>query len=1638
MPAPTPEVIKQFRSLVIQATSSLVTLREQRVAQDIPLSVFGHVFTQVFNNDMSMAKDILFGRIENINDSEAVEQVRSIVTMPMAAEWVADAVAQKQPMLMISDVDSDGALAQSIALEFRRETGADLSIQQKHYDPALHGFNVSQIDAWLRDSEIDSDNPFTVLVTDLGSNQQDMQHLFETMYPNGRLVIIDHHKPMADRRVKQQTANSLWVSPFTKGSVLLALRNGGGISAGYLFSEVASQALVKLKEQNLLTIDDSVLASRLEDMRKMGLAANLLDGVQSDTRLKPLYEEDVGKAMDLAALARSGRNVDRWIREGQDVHISALLPIVGREVVDELLVIRHRYMQQNHYAGCLLSAIRDAISEDFKMPEAGISEIVLRRVAQGTIEESSTTNYLMQLRPWLFNMSYESSVERDVKRTWLSLVESCLKSVKDIDRQVLEQIRKFELVREISSEHVLITQPASREIELVFAPRELKAAYQLGAKSVTMSVSAIYPDKVVLSCNSEMSMFDLLSQAEEEFPYATLNYQGNNGAGGLTVRPVHGTTAQDAIQNLLTYVQHRVSAVQANQVLSDPLMVNPIHLPLLQEMFSKMRLHVEGYAAPTLLMKVGPDTVFEDRYSMKKSPVSDLVQAKPWDMTTDPLDFSGQLKLMIPNQVLRQMLAQGYGGAMKLAMLPTGHFIASKAVAQSQIPDNVATLTLPLERDREELKAFYKKHFQHAEVPAIELSNEEIANALHFVSDGHAVQTFSESTSFATLLKTKTNALVVTDVEADGGGNAQEYNKGLLIFERQPHTGTVLSKEAFVQLADTNPDEIRHFEVLDDGSVRVNELLKKTLVSILIKSDGGERIRISIKSQALTNISEDFLFEVGMDAAEAQQHVLNILKQLGPFIVQAHNLPYDNNIIRVNMPEVYKLMEANLHLDTAVPARENQIAYMSLTVSKIGGADFYNAPHQGYNLTSLLENSQLDTFEYPSIKGTHILRVRGDEVSVFNKSSRVSVKLPEARNDVAFLARSTMGVMSSPRYSIQLMMRMATVHDMLRSMPVKFVKEIPFNDFGLSGFPRELWHAVQYNYAYDRSVDENLMLMMQIPAMREYMQSSIKFDSYLDMPDELVDARAIGTGEMYNPNRKCKTDDDAAALKAKVLEFSGLYVVRANLIKFLNNNPENAERFSKAWLYDLVLHRHEMTRKEIDQGMLQGLSEELGVPADMLEQIYRDVYRYCDMRGIQSYKAHETHNNIGLDGDVVQEKHVFDHMMKLKFLNPYIPRSVSLKLFRDPNAPVVDVLVKQVARSTMMQLVRKITGISMDGDVVAMNSYSSRQLENYSRSGISELTRRLDDESAQFKCKTLSDSDSEVKINLPYVDKQAFLKLPEAERRHLEELVELVVTGMVISNSSSVKGLSADAKTLVEKVGAHDLVLTALKASIDRFGMMIATSRADAIKTMMQRLTQKVLGVKDESIPANREIEPEDLDIVHQAFALSIEMLRNRGVNPAMTEGELADCIDLAKSEYYCAREARRTGEKVAEVPASLSGGVLYPPLAGSSKSAQTRMLTAMSNVDKRFKNISPELGASVLTTKKDPIRAILQSPLVALAMNSENPSLQNTLRSVIKNWTEETKVDMKNNWTDGPDAFESRRDGIVVRTPESHGLKPR
>lgn len=1576
------KTVAEFKSDVITACPSLVTLKDQYVVRSIPNSVFERLFREVFEGDLFLARDVLFGRIERLRNSQADKVVEAIATMERASSLIQKSLTEKQPMLLISDTDNDGSISQAIAMEARRLFDVPFKVLPKDYNPENHGFSVQQIKDWLSGSGIKENEPFTVIIVDLGTNQRQEQDLFLSSFPKATLIIADHHQPELDMMVSQDAGRSILVSPYVKGSVDLALRAGGGVSGGYLLYTLFKLSALQMREASMLPYSEQELKKLLLPMQELGRAANLLDMVKCDIRLKPLHEKDLEKAFNIASLTSSGRSLSRWMSDDQVQNLQALTPIVGAEEVKSYLDIRREMIEQNHIAHALhqvLPLIFEPTEDD-----QPLLELVTLFVANNTPSESTNDNYVEKLRPYVFNFSYENRFDGKQKKEWLTLSSKCLKDLGKIEQKIRVLLRQHNLVQQISKDHVIVTQAAGPEVEKAFSPRQLDQAYQSTDKTVKFSLVATRGNSVILSSRSTLSMHEMIFDAEETFPHADLVYRGHGGAGALTLISKAGfnqSTFQSLLEHLVFHLNEKAKAMLAQRNVDNVIEVEPIHLPLIKEIFEKTRANLTPSASPEFLLRLMPDTTFKDAYTLQKRSVIEIVSDNEWITTVEPLSFDGKKKLILPNQALKTLANDNFQGALALKLLPNGAFNASKVYTGAQLQNKqIPKMVLPAERERKELLDYYKNNFQGRDFPVLSISREQAIGALHFAANSEKVFANFEAIVIGLIDRLKLDHYVIKDVEADEAGDAECINYGACITSKDPDSGNIMSEADFNEMVLSSPDAVDNYRYLDDNKVVINERIKTLLLSQVIGNDAGKPAQPSIKVQNLTNLTPDFLKEVGTSSAEAQRNILNVYNTLGKIAVQAHNLPYDNNITRVNFPELYELTSRSIHIDSAVPSKEKQIAYTGIKVNTIDGVDFYNAEHPGYNLSTLLADTSKVSFSFPAIKGGHVLYVNGSEVSIFDLSTRISSKLELSREDLIPTLLPNLKSMQHPKYGIEKLLRMATIRDLIDHQPVKETVYVQFQDIEGVSIRPDLWAHFQTHYAFDRSVDENIIQFFLIPEVqKELLDETIPgggFDAFktfkidmLSAPKSLVDARSAGN-KSFDPNAEFETKKAAAEHKASLDTFSSKDVFKMNIYHFLDKNHQNAERYANSWLYELVLDHHETTEKNPSASFISGISEFTGVDPVMIKTIYDEAYRYRKFRGIQSYRVHETHNNIGLEGDAFQEAVAFIHMLNLKVRNPYLVGEIALRNRMNPNSTVIDVLAHQAAESTLKQMIRSTTKVALDAD--RFNTYSSKQMEQFSDEGISAKYHRGN--RAMMRCKTLSESKTEVMIELPQYDPDKYRAMSKEDRMLWEQKIENAVTLLVLANSR--KSAEGEIKTLIENLVTSPENMALFKEIREHFGPAFATQRESQLKTMLSAFSEAILGHKPLKIPSNREVPIEDLDLckdVMRKIILALE--ETQGFVSAIPIEAVEDAIYKAKGQYLANQKAiNHLIDKGEMIKVEVVDP--YPPLDQWAKSAQTKYLNGLSNVLNDLSDVFPELANTVLTTKTDLLDFLMKSPV--------------------------------------------------------------
>lgn len=1610
------DVVKTFRSKVLVACPNLVTLKEQRIISNLPLKIFEDVYSKVFNADMKLATKVLFNQYKDSSDGllpipllsapnegghlynydfsdhlgEGEEELKSIYTIKKAADFFSEAVLDNLPTLVISDVDSDGSIAQSIAVDVRKLTGQRISISSRDYNSQEMGFNLEQIQQYVEDSELRDDDPFLVICADMGSNQKHNQEQFLKRYPKGKLIIADHHTLQAENRVEENLPRSVLVSPFVKGSARLSLKRGGGVSGSYLLYSIVSMSLRSIKSNadfalqrnnglaKFIELGNEEFVNRLRPLREMAKVANLLEYTDTDIRMKPLNEFEIERAYKVSALTNKGKSLGKWITESQKKNIDSIRGIIGDESAEVFQSLRVRMLEQNHIARSIFESlgIIFAKQKTGELSNKEVPELIASNIVDINADTSADRNYLELLRPYVFNFEYENQFPEDVKGIWLKIATTCLNSVGKIESEIIEEIRAHKLIVEVprgGKDFITITRPENPLISTVFTERQRSMAYSSASKEVDMSVTYLSKDKVVIKARSEHSLRDILSHEGVSDPevkdlLSNITFSGHANIGYIEFPVLRNVNPIDYIERLADVVDLKIKSILDKRVLENVIEVAPIHLDIMKEIFQKMRLHLEPSVSPNLVMRISENSHFEDAYTAQMRSIKDIAEEDPWMSTSESLNFEQTSRLSIPNQAIKAVLNANFTSALGVKYLPNGNYMVNKVITATQLENskNKLVLEIPLDKERKALKKYYIDKYVATGKHITEIPRDEAMSSLKFMRDGSDVFKKNESLMLGAMDRLGADSYIVIDVEADGGANAVCIMVGLAIFTKIDGSGEKLSKDDLMHRLAHDGKNISNYREIGEGEFIANEQLKVELTSHAINKDGTKPIRVSMKTQNLTNLTQEFLDEVGMSSIDAQDQLVEILSNKGKFILQAHNLPYDRNIARVNFPKFYDVMKTGIQLDSAIPSKELELAYVSTTVSVIDRKNFYNASHVGYNLSTLLEDRKKHpAFQYPGLKGDVILDVSGEEINMIDLKTGVSSRVNMDRESLSLHARKNVTSVSSPQYGIAKMLRMLTIKEMISHKPFDDVTKIDFISYGVAALPSKLWEHFQNNYAFEFTLEQNLDNFQVLPDSREFMQSELHVENVDRVDEKFAEYRNYGAGKTYELG--VKPTKRAVELFTTI---SGRDLLKANAIRFLNTNSEQAERYSLAWAYESVLDNHEVTSnpKDMGAGFFDGMSKMTGFPDSLLRKIYDDAYDYKQSRNIRTYKIHETHNVVSPEGDAYQEVHAFLYLLHDKTRNPFANGEFSLDLSINPNYRAINAITQEAAASTIKQTIKDISGVVIDSSSV--NSFSSKQVDNFSDDGISIKGQRTGIPS--FTCKGILgvDVSTGVKIEVPDFDVDAYRLLSKAERMSVENRLNEAVSAIIFANSLNDKSLTTLGSGMLLRALTSPAVTSALEDVSLLFGNINVSRREYYLKSMCSSISQAIIGKEELKLPGNPEVPPNELDEMVIMFSQCIDKLKNeQGFNSFVSVDDLKHAVEIKKSEFYVYQETIKTGVLVKEV-----SGFEKPSNFGLPSAA----LKSITNSLKEHSDINPQLTEGIMNVKKDPLAVFLQTPMVS------------------------------------------------------------
>tara|TARA_B100000809_G_scaffold260927_1_gene308769 strand:- start:504 stop:5291 length:4788 start_codon:yes stop_codon:yes gene_type:complete len=1526
---------------------------EKRCFQQLDNEFFRSSLRDIYHGDVTLARQVMSGNYSKINKDEAKAPLKEIQTISRAFAIVVIAVRCRKPILLIGDNDADGSFGQGIGLEFKFQTGADITTSPKTFSPAQHSFSIQQIDDWVADKGISPDSDFVVITVDIGTNQRAEQSAFIARYPNAKLIITDHHTPKLSAMVEEDLPNSILVSPYMVGS--LSTGNTSYVAGGYILNVVLEMATREILSSR--GIDADRVSELVKPMEAMAEASNLLDCIEGDVRLKPLLQALVDKARECGQLITIG-GLGGWVSSRQSEKIMAFGQEVNAPMSESLFEIRNNILRQNHLAKSLLGLFDRLGEKDIKIGDE------LLKASSVPYDASDDVDYISRIKGPLVHLTYNNELSGKDKSDWLKYAGNVFKSVSREEKAILNFIREHKLLSERSNNEVVITEPVHSMVESLFSSAQLRKAHFGMARPMHISVKHSGTKLIRANIRSSVSLFDALGRVAEKFPAFEFGFNGHGGSGELSISTKSGQLfPADILDQLQAYMTEKVNELKVDVELDNLVEVDFANIGLIGKINEVTKAVVYGGEERQIqaVIQLSDDLVVMDSFSRETLSLSDVVEKNPWEYTKFDIDFHDTVAIL-SNSAIKTILDSGFKAKAKFTQIGSKAFMLNDVITPEQ-QDRANIVKLKTNKDKEQARfsKFYNDNFVKPDVTAIPVTRQEAKDAILFNKDGDGTFNRFEAVILGVMDGLGSDAHVVFDVEtADGLGQAAKLtNIGLLIYVREPNSGKNMSAVDFDLLKISDPDSILNSRFVESSnSYIVNEELKIELSSKFVYEE-DTNVLVSIEN--LTSISNSMLKEYGSSVEEVQASLVAYFTQFNLVTFQAHNLPFDDSINASNMPGFKHLTDEHIYLDTALLAKDERLAYMNTEVAYIEREPFVSGVSGSYNLLSLLKDESKENFQFPSLKNNKLIKVIGEDVYLTTRKSQTTSKLSMTRDELAEYVKFNTQELSAKdvQYGIQKLMKMASIRDVIETVPAPALEKVAFNSFGLPKTVEDLWDDFQSHYAFDQTMEANISKFIKNPDVAAVLLSdmSVEVPNINEIPEVQI-AREFGTGDMFNPNpKKKRTKKAQAAFENTRYTLTPMDVLKANTIEFLGSNVEMQNRYANSWAYLNVLDHYEPSMKHVDADIISGVSNVTGVSVELIKRVYNETYDYRKNTrgGVDSYAAEETHKNDDLTGDAYQEGLVFNEALVEASKNPHAPEAI--------HEPAVKLIMKSVAETCINVLVNRYVGDVLEG--VKLNSFSHKQIENYSRSD--EMLRYVSDDKARGKLKSRNLPDGYY-IELQDMTAAQWSVFSTDEKEDIETKLNVAVDGLIIANSLGLKAVSTDSRTILENVATSPAVNGALKELREKLGRMVVTNREGAMRVLIKDVLRA--GINDDipKFKINKSLSPDDLAFCREAIVKGSDILSNRvGAPFTLSMSHLDDAIRSMEIQYEIFEHITLNGTLDESLKEKYEDEIVK-----SVKYAVTKAIKSAGGTLSEHEALNKELALSVTTTKTDPIKFIL------------------------------------------------------------------
>lgn len=960
--------LEDFKKIVLKAMN-LKTESDITMFEEIPDHVHESVFSNNFNNNLQLARKIIFNNFDQDAYKKIENEKSKINDIAKASRHISKAMSEESPILFLTDTDNDGSLAQANILEFKKSLSQELKSTvsilycQTINGNSARGFTVDLVDAWLEKNPQYKDSNLTIVSADNGINSREEQAKINKKYPNAMLIVTDHHLPDEDS-VVLENKKTMIVNPKYKPNKYFQDKNISGANVlGTLLEKTLTELETKY-DAKLKKTSDVIL-----NMREISRMANLLDYVDTDISDKPLKDYLVEKYSSLGSLMNVNNSLNKIITSKHtDEEVRNIFSDVENLDVEEVILAINKIKEQNKLAEKMLTLQHryDALTPDVKavLPKGRIHKdliIELDKKDHKSVLNNINPNFVEQLRPYILNYAASSTLT-DYESGIQERMKDVFSNIKKQERVLQNVFGSTNLMNIEKLENGTIMYPKSNEYLKLLNRKLLGKIYNEENNGLLMILDNIEKQKATGSFRSVYRIQDILKGKEslENALNIKVSFQGHDKAAGFFIESADGSDLNTrVIADVNKFINKRLDILKQEDKRNYSHLIQTDFEYTAIELFNKYNKAIKG--SLTNMQSLSPviqfnkSTYLTNSKTQKEQNLQQLIADKKYGYIPVEVSFDGRT-IILPTELLRQIVDSNFKDAIQVSFMNDGVFIGNKVIPN--VNKQKLTKIRKKENKRQEMIDFFKEHYEPNGC-FTELDINYLKKSPFFKYNKYGENEYKryESTIINILDKSDTDMLVVADTEANGLGNAPKVsNFGVVELMIDEDSGSKIKQTTFrnaafktmdgnkhllskTQILDLTPITEYDYDILsfeDKQNVVINMFNPEkrylspsakgyrklhnvkteddiVIVNREIKANIGSLfikdrdVKISERIHTLTAIDNTLLNKIGMSSEKADKLLTERYKDK-KCIFQAHNLPYDLGVIKGNFKNFYDLV----------------------------------------------------------------------------------------------------------------------------------------------------------------------------------------------------------------------------------------------------------------------------------------------------------------------------------------------------------------------------------------------------------------------------------------------------------------------------------------------------------------------------------------------------------------------------------------------------------------------------------------------------------------------------------------------------------------------------------------------------------